>query len=316
MPDSLALVQIVLPVFLVIGAGYALRRGRVLTMQADASLLGVLVNLFVPCLALDVIVGNEALRQPQNLLLPPLAGFATVVLGVGVCALGARLFLRDAITRRTFAGGTGLQNYGYIAIPLTQAVFDREVVGVLFAFNLGTEIAMWSLVRGTIAGGLGGNRWWTHLLTPPILAVCAGLGLNLLGADAWIPSSVETAVHMLGVCAIPMGILLTGAMMADYTNPAVLKTGWGTVALAVGLRLGLIPAVILASVWALPLDPSLRAVLVVQAAMPASVFPIVLARLHNADIPTAIRSVAGTSLLSLATIPLWLGLGLALISTG
>jgi malate permease and related proteins len=316
MPDSLGLLQIVLPVFLVIGAGYALRRGRVFTMQADASLLGVLVNLFIPCLALDVIVGNEALRRPENLLLPPLAGFATVLLGVGVCTLGARLFLRGTITRRTFAGGTGLQNYGYIAIPLAQAIFDIEVVGVLFAFNLGTEIAMWSLVRGTIAGGMGGNRWWRHLVTPPILAVCAGLGLNLLGADAWIPSSIEASVHMLGVCAIPMGILLTGAMIADYTNLAVFKSGWGTVALAVVLRLGVIPAVILAAVWVLPLDFALRAVLVVQAAMPASVFPIVLARLSNGDIPTAIRVVFGSSLLSLVTIPLWLGIGLALIAGG
>ena len=52
------ILQLVLPVFLVILAGTALRRARILTSEADRSLLGVLIKLFVPCLAFDVILGN------------------------------------------------------------------------------------------------------------------------------------------------------------------------------------------------------------------------------------------------------------------
>src|ERR1035437_8765705 len=108
MHETSRLLQIVLPVFLVIGAGYAMRRTRILTEEADRSLLGVLIKLFVPCLALDVIIGNEALMRPANLVLPPLAGFASVALGLGVSLLAARIFLKDSATRRTFACATGL----------------------------------------------------------------------------------------------------------------------------------------------------------------------------------------------------------------
>ena len=100
MGETLRLLQIVLPVFLVVGAGYAMRRTRILTEEADQSLLGVLIKLFVPCLALDVIIGNEALMRPANLVLPPLAGFASVALGLGVSLLAARIFLKDRTTRR------------------------------------------------------------------------------------------------------------------------------------------------------------------------------------------------------------------------
>ena len=308
MGEMLRILQIVLPVFLVIGAGYAMRRTRILTEEADQSLLGVLIKLFVPCLALDVIIGNEALMRPANLVLPPLAGFTSVALGLGVSLLAARIFLKDRTTRRTFACTTGLQNYGYIPLPLCQALFSRDVVGVLFAFNLGVEVAMWTLAVATISGRQTGKRWWAPLLNPPIVAVVGGIALNFLGAGHWIPSPVNTAWHMLGLCAVPLGLLLTGALLADHATPHVLRAGWSSMLLGIGIRLGIMPALIL--LMAIPADPALHSVLVVQAAMPSAVFPIVLAKIHDGDMPTALRVVLGTSLVGLVTIPLWLAFGL------
>lgn len=308
MGETHNLLQIVLPVFLVIGAGYAMRRARILTEEADQSLLGVLIKLFVPCLALDVIIGNETLMRPVNLVLPPLAGFASVALGLGVSLLAARVFIKDRTTRRTFACATGLQNYGYIPLPLCQALFGREVVGILFAFNLGVEVAMWTLAVATISGHQAGRRWWAPLLNPPILAVVAGIVLNFLGAGHWTPSSVNIAWHMLGLCAVPLGLLLTGAVLADHATPHVLRTGWAAMTLGIAIRLGIMPVLIL--LMAGLADPALRSVLVVQAAMPSAVFPIVLAKMYDGDMPTALRVVLGTSLVGLVTIPLWLSFGL------
>ena len=310
MHETSRLLQIVLPVFLVIGAGYVMRRTRILTEEADQSLLGVLIKLFVPCLALDVIIGNEALMRPANLVLPPLAGFFSVALGIGISLLTARIFFKDRTTQRTFACTAGLQNYGYIPLPLCQALFSRDVVGVLFAFNLGVEVAMWTIAVSTISGGGTGRRWWAPLLNPPILAVVAGIALNFLGAGHWIPSTVSTSWHMLGLCAVPLGLLMTGAVRADHATPHVLRGGWSAIVLGVALRLGVLPALILGMAALLPADPALHAVLVVQAAMPSAVFPIVLAKIHDGDMPTALRVVLGTSLVGLVTIPLWLTFGL------
>ncbi|MEI6279837.1 MAG: AEC family transporter [Verrucomicrobiae bacterium] len=313
MAETFRLLQIVLPVFLVMGAGYAMRRTRILTGEADQSLLGVLIKLFIPCLALDVIIGNEALVRPANLFLPPLAGFASVAAGLGLSLLAAKLFLKGDSVKRTFACTTGLQNYGYIPLPLCLALFDREVVGVLFAFNLGVEVAMWTIAVAVISGRQADRRWWEPLWNPPIIAVVAAIILNLTGAGNWIPGSVGTAWHMLGLCAVPLGLLLSGALLADHARPHVLRSGWKATGLAIGLRLGVLPAVLLAFALVLPADHALRSVLVVQAAMPSAVFPIVLAKIHRGDIPTAIRIVMGTSLFGLVTIPLWLALGLRMI---
>lgn len=299
--------EIVLPVFLVLAAGYALRRLGVFTEEGDRSLLGVLVKLFVPCLALDVIVGNEALARPSNWLVPPLAGFAVAAAGYGVCLAAGKLFLRGPGAARTFASVAGLQNYSYIPLPLCQALFDREVVGVLFAFNLGIDVAMWTLGVAILPGGRVENQWRRIFFNPPILAVVAALALNAVGAGAWFPKSLDAALHMLGLCAVPTGLLVTGAVLADHIKPRILRTGWEATLLGIVLRLGFLPALILTAAVLLPVDPALKKVLVVQSAMPAAVFPIILAKMHGGDMPVALRVVLGTSLPALATIPLWLG---------
>ena len=82
--------------------------------------------------------------------------------------------------------------------------------------------------------------------------------------------------------------------------------------LGIALRLGVLPLVLLGITALIPAGPALRCVLVVQAAMPSAVFPIVLAKIHDGDMPTALRVVLGTSLVGLVTIPLWLSFGLRL----
>ena len=307
MTASPNLLHLILPVFLVIASGYALRRTGVFTEEGDRSLLGLLVNLLVPCLALDVIIGNEALERPANWIFPPLLGFLVPALGYLVCLGGARLFLKDVKKARTFASVAGLQNYGYIPLPICLALFDRDVVGVLLAFNMGVDIAMWTLGVALMPGGQAKGDWRKILLSPPIVSVAAGIALNAMGAGKWVPQAVDGAWHMLGFCAVPVGLLVTGAVLADHMRPGMLRSGWNTIILALVLRLGLLPALILAAALWLPLDPALRTVLVVQSAMPSAVFPVVLAKLHGGDMPTALRIVLGTSLASLITIPLWLG---------
>jgi len=307
MTASPNLLHLILPVFLVIASGYALRRAGIFTEEGDRSLLGLLVNLLVPCLALDVIIGNEALERPANWIFPPLLGFLVPALSYLVCLGGARLFLRDVKKARTFASVAGLQNYGYIPLPICLALFDRDVVGVLLAFNMGVDIAMWTLGVALMPGGQAKGDWKKILLSPPIVSVAAGIALNAMGAGNWVPQAVDGAWHMLGLCAVPVGLLVTGAVLADHMRPGMLKSGWNTIGLALALRLGLLPALILAAALWLPLNPALRTVLIVQSAMPSAVFPVVLAKMHGGDMPTALRIVLGTSIASLITIPLWLG---------
>ena len=139
----------ILPIFLTILCGYGARKIGWLNIEADRSLMQVVVNILYPCLIFSFVLGNDALRTPGNLLLPPLAGLCTIVGGFGLAMVVARkLNLGNQKECRTFAFTSGIYNYGYFAIPIITLLFDRETVGVLLVFNVGVEIAMWTLGVG------------------------------------------------------------------------------------------------------------------------------------------------------------------------
>lgn len=313
MTEFATVLAAVLPVFGIIGVGLLLRKLEWLTEEADQSLLRVTLRLLVPCLILDSTLGNAALTQWRNLLLAPTLGFGSVAVGMAIAALTGRWHgLRDRGAARTFVAAVGIYNYGYVPLPLAMLLFDKATVGVLFVFMLGVEVALWTLGVMVLTGqGLGQN--WRQALNAPLLALLLALVLNALGGEALAPGPVRTALHWLGQCAIPMALILIGAVMADHAGEFHSHSGWRVMGCAVLLRNGLLPALFLGAASLLPASRELRHVLVLEAAMPAAVFPIIMSRHYGGDPPTALRVVVSTSLVGLVSIPLWIRAGLSLL---
>lgn len=316
MPSYWQIVLLVLPVFALMALGVVLRRVRWLTAEADDSLLKLVVNVLYPCLILDHVPANDALRDPANLAWAPLVGFASVALGIGACYAAARaLGFTVGTGLRTFAFTAGIYNYSYITVPLMTALFGEESLAVLFVHNVGVEAAIWTV--GVLV--LAGQSWragWRKLLSPPMLALVVAVALNLSGRGAQLPAVLQTVVHALAVCAIPLGLVLSGATMAEslFDRPRGLLEVRTSLA-AVALRLGLLPVLFLLAARYGPFSDDLRRVLVVQAGMPAAFLPLVLVKFYGGHSLTAVRVVLATVVAGVLLLPWWLHLGLAWISS-
>lgn len=301
-----------IPVYLIITAGIGVRLRGILTAEADASLLRLLVNLLAPCLILDSLIGNTFATQPVNLIMGPLLGYGTVAIGIAMAWGAARMLRLPDISRRTYAFAVGLYNYGYIPIPLVLALFGRETLGVLFLFNIGTEISIWTLGVMVLRGG-SWREGWKRIQWAPVIAVVLGVSINLTGTDVYVPDVVLRTFEMLGACAIPLGLLLIGATACDLRGDISLAPRWPEVSVGVLLRMILLPGFFVALALLPFLSPALQCVLIVQAAMPAAMLPIVLAKMEKGDVPLALSLVIVTSVLSFVTIPLAIKAGLWLI---
>ena len=300
----------VIPVFAIMAAGLGIRRLNWLSEEADQSLFRVVVNFLMPCLILDTVMGNPAARDWRNLTLAPAIGFGTIAASVGLSWLVSRWLRFPSLpTRRTFAIAAGLQNYGYIPLPLTLLLFDERTTGILFLHNLGVEVCVWTVIILVITGGHAG-RAWRQLFNGPLIAILLALGLNFSGASSHVPAALATALHLLGQCAFPLALLLVGATMADHLGELRSGAGWWRVAPAMVLRLAIFPAGILLLAKHLPASVELKRVLLIEAAMPSAMLPVVLGRHYGGDPGTALRIVLGTSLVSLATTPIWIRFGL------
>lgn len=292
-----------------VAGGFLIRRVRWISAEADNSLLRLTVNLLAPALIIDSVMGNPVLRSPENLTLPPLIGFLTVAVGFLLAAyVGRRLGLPSEKQVRTFAFATGMYNYGYIAIPLVQSFFGRETMGVLFVFNLGVEIAFWSLGIFMLTAA-SPRHAWKNMINGPVLAIVGSVALNLINASAWAPSFLTSAIHMLGQSAVPLALILTGATLSDILAKTESSPAKSIIASSSLLRLLVLPVLFLLIAQYLPCSSELKQVIIIQAAMPAAMLPILLSKHYGGDPAIALQVVVSTSLLGLLTIPLWIKLG-------
>lgn len=292
------------PVFLIIATGYGLRSSGLMPRAADRTMLALTLHITYPCYILHALAGSTALREPGNLLAPVLCGMGFVLLGLAIGWLAGPLCgLRTGGGRRTFSLATAVQNYGYLPIPIMEAIFpDAQWKGVVFVYTLGIEVAIWTagvmILSGDWRSGLRKVR------NPVVGAIVLGVALNLLRWDAFYPGWLMRFIAMMGACAFPLGIMVSGATLADLlAERGALSGGWKTAAGSIALRLAVLPALMLAGAHWLPLTTTLREVLAIQAAMPAAVFPILMARQYGGHEITAVRVLVFTTAASFFTMP-------------
>ncbi|MDB4456692.1 AEC family transporter [bacterium] len=320
--DFLKVLEAVLPIYLIAGVGVFLRARQVVTAEMEKGLLKLVIHCLYPCLILDKTLGNDLVRQGDIVGWGIGLGLGLVMVGMIASWIVATILgMKPGQGKRTFTLSGGVQNYGYTAIPILMALFvvgrNDDVLGVLFIHSLGVEIAIWFVGMMVLTGSVIKSP--KQLINGPIVAVVLGVGLSWTGGwklfdpemGGIIGLIIRQAMSWLGACAFPIGLLLIGATMYDMVGKESLspKVGLG----ASLVRLLIMPLVILSAAKFLPIAPALQQVLLVQAAMPAAVTPIIVARHYGGSPGVAVQVVLVTSALALITMPLWISWGVKFV---
>jgi len=296
----------VAPVMALIGLGLLLRRMDWISEAGEESLLSLIVRVLTPCLIFESVVSRATVSGAGDVLLPPLAGFllTSVSLAVGWYAARA-LGLTIGHGLRTFALAVGLTNYGYLPLPLMDTLFGPDSRAFLFMHNAGVEAAIWT-TGVLIVTGESPRAAWRKLLNAPLLALGVALAFKLTGLGDQLPAVGWSFIHALAVCAVPLGLLMTGATFAPHlndpkqlVNPRVILTAWL-------LRLAVLPWVFLLAARYAPISTGLK-----QAAMPTAVISVIVARIYGGKPLVAVQIILGTTALAVFTIPAWIKFGLS-----
>lgn len=296
----------VLPVYLLIVAGAVLRWTRIVRKEHDEGIMRAVYTVMLPCYMLDKILGSDVLRSGSVVLSAMGLGFGLIIAGISVGLLVGKIIgLEKGTGMRTFALAAGTQNFGFTAAPVVEILWSTSALAMLFVHNIGVELAMWS-VGVMIMSGERGIRW-QKLVNGPVVAVVIGLALVGLGWDDAITGAPRKAMSMIGVGAFPLGIVITGCTIMDLV--AKEKPNLRIVLGASVVRLALAPMLFLSAAKFLPIATELKQVILVQAAMPAAMTPIILARLYGGRPAIAVQIVVITTALSLFSLPWIITLG-------
>lgn len=307
-----AILVATLPVFFIIGLGAWFRHVGWWPEEADRPLIRLAINVFYPCLIAHHVLGNPVLMDVGSLAWSAGVGFTIPLVCFAIGLLVARLLgLRRGSGARTFAVSSGIQNYGFLPIPIIAALFSGDeatrLLGILFMHNLGIEIAIWTIGVALLRGSMGNPG--KHLINTPIVTIVVCTVLTLTETARFVPPPFYGAFDLLGNAAIPISLFLVGASLYAVNRETEWRNTWTTPLAACGLRFLVFPGIFLAAALCLPISIELQRNLIIQGTMPAGAFVVVLARHYGGHASTAGQIVIATSLVGLVAIPTLLVLG-------
>lgn len=307
----------VLTIYGLIILGGFLRKAQVLKPEADASMMKLFINCLYPLLIIDEILSSDSVKEVHIVLWSIPTGFLIITCSILLCKLiGRAAKIRSGAELNTFSTTAGIQNYGFAAVPIISALFPKDYLGVQFVHTLGVDLALWTVGITVLQGHFPKNI--LSIFTGPVIAVIVGLFLVYSGIGDWITATESlapliTMTQWLGASSFPIALLLVGATLSDELKNALPTLRIGLMSTL--LRLGILPLMILLAVYLIPFPQELASILIVQAAMPAAVMPIVLSRIYGGNPAVASQVVITTQLLGILTIPLWISLGMYILSS-
>ncbi len=256
--------------------------------------------VMTPCFILDRMLGAVILRDYSTLVTGIGLGFFLIIVGIAIGYLvGKAIGLEPGHGRRTFALASGCQNYGYTAVPVVQILWGTSAVAVLFVHNIGVEIAIWSFGVMLLSGESKLNL--RRMINGPIIAVVVGLSLVLLHLDDKITGPPRQLIYIVGIGAFPIALVMTGASMLDLVGTE--KPSWKIIFGSILVRMFLAPIVFILCAKFIPMSAELKQVLLVQAAMPAAMVPILLAKIYGGRPAVAVQVIIATTIVSIFSLP-------------
>ncbi|MCF8024537.1 MAG: AEC family transporter [Desulfobacteraceae bacterium] len=221
-----------LKIFLIIPAAGILIRKNVLSRNNLHALSVATVDVFLPCLSFTSILKNFRPGEFDIWWVLPTAGILITLTGM---LLGWLAFFRELPEKRNMIPMTGVQNAGFLILPLGAVLFPDqfELFSVyVFMFVIGQSLPIWSLAKQMTTAEPGTRLQCKDMLTPPLVATLLAIALVFAGLHPFFfapqgPQSsgiintalatVFEAVQLLGQATVPLAIFILGGVLGSIS---------------------------------------------------------------------------------------------------
>ena len=293
------LTENILPIFLVAGLGFWLRRYKQVDTRPVAS---VVFNGFSPALVFASLVATQVPVAQLGQLALFTALSITIMGAVGL--LVARVMRLGKVETAVLLIALMFVNGGNYGLTLNHLRYGDAGLSLAIVYYITSTILAYS--AGVFIVSMGRQTWRESLRrlasVPALYAV--GLAVLVYSLDISIPNPLMAAVDLAAEGAIPAMILVLGMNMADLrrVSPS------GVTGPAVAFRLVAGPLVAVGVAALLGLEGLSRSVSIIEASMPSAVLTTVLATEFDVMPATMTGIVVLSTLLSPITLSLMIEL--------
>lgn len=308
-----ALIEVILPVFLVIGYGYIARHRGWISDELVDHVMRFAQNFAVPLL---LFAGIARMDLGENFHVPLLISFYAGAFSGGLMGfLGARYLFKRPLTDSVAIGFIGLfSNSLLLGIPITERAYGSAALNWNFAIIsihapmlYGIGIATMEVARtrglGLSIGGLLLQIGRSVLRNPLVLGIAAGWAVNINHIP--LPQPVWDAVSLMNRAAIPAALFGLGGVLWRYKPEGDIRV----ITWAVSASLLLHPTVTyLLGHFGFGLDVAPLRSATVTAAMAPGVNAYLFANMYGVAKRVAASSVLIATALCVLTVWCWLAI--------
>lgn len=305
-----ALLDVILPVFLVIGFGYLAARRGVMSEAAIDGLMKFTQSFAIPCLLFRAISTLDLEQSfDWRLLLSFYTGAST---GFLAGLLGARLLFNRPWTDCVAIGFCGLfSNSVLLGLPITERAYGADALTANFAiiaihspFCYGLGITVMEIVRaqGQPPRAIAGSVLRAMFSNALIVGIGLGFAVNLSGLT--VPAVLADAVDLMVRAALPAALFGLGGVLVRYRPEGDLRA----ILYVVCLSLVLHPIVVWGMGKMLALPPEAFRSAVLTAAMAPGINTYIFANMYGSARRVAASGVLIGTALSVLTVWIWLGI--------
>ena len=298
-----ALIEQLCVLYIFIIVGFYLGKKRPDASGNSGIVSYVLVNVFFPAKIFLNFSTSFTVDYVKNNYISVFIGIGLLLLmlalGVGV----AKLLGRTPYEKKVYVYSTAISNYAYLGYVLVGEALGNAAMNNLMTFCI--PISIFCNTVG-IAMLMDKKINLKNLFQPVTVAMFVGIAWGLLGLP--MPQMLNTVLKSASACMGPVSMVLVGLVLAGFTWKQLLPSwqAWGFCL----VRLIIVPAMVYGVCMLIgqfiPLPDAVYPSAVIMAAMPCGLNPVVYPKLIGQDCSLGAKLIPLTSILSMATIPLWL----------
>ncbi|HZK34385.1 MAG TPA: AEC family transporter [Bacillota bacterium] len=301
--DAELIVSKVVTLFLVLLVGTYLSKRKIITEEVTNKLSTLLINVAMPML----IVSSFNFDFDREMLYNAGMVFVGSVIAHVLAMLISQLVYRKYPSRLkgVLKFCTVFSNCGFMGYPVLESIYGQ--IGIFYGSIFIIPFHIFSLSYGIIVfTGQDKKNTFKNLkkiLTHPgIIAVAIGMVLFLFSIR--LPGPIQEATEMVGSLNSPLAMIIVGALLAKYKLREIIK-GF-PIYLASLMRLIVVPLLLYGIMRFINMSGDAVSIVVVLSAMPAAANAVLFAERYGGDSGLASRCVGVSTILSIATIPLFI----------
>jgi len=290
----------VLGLFILIAVGFVCRKIKFLTSLSVKELTNFVLYIVTPCVIVNSYQRAYDSAMLKGLLITVVAAFVSFAVNI----LLAHVLLRDKDKRRekTLRFGAVFSNCGYMSLPLQQAMLGETGVFYGATYIAVFQIMLWTYGVVLMSGNLKSISIKKVIVNPGVTSTL--LGVILFVCSISIPSAVLDPMKHLASLNTPVPMVIVGFHLAG----ASLKIKGVSAYLSMILRLIVSPLLMIGGLYIAGVVGDISVVCTIAASAPVAAATTMFSDKFGGDTELSATLVSLTTLLSIITMPLVVGL--------